>query len=352
MLASPFNRVSRLPSQAALAIHLVTNRCAVQVWEVLQSGRMPSMPARLPSAGLRPHSGTSPSSPTAMPYSPTKPGTGAGGAATMGPAARLGTVRGSSGSASLVGSSAASLAPPGGLTHASSGGMAALAGALPTSDRQPAALPSSVAAPGGRARCGGATAAARKGSRPGSAAVPGPGPAGSLAGLDPELQQRLEGAAAQLASPEWKARLEGLEAVQAAVGSQAGALPAGAQLWLADALKDRVTDANLKCQQQVRLALDGRGPQCQAALSMLPAAGVLLALLLSWVLVSPEGHTLANCVLIPLPDAGSCSAERRAGLLWARPLARGARPPASHLQVPRLWQPLCAAGGLLLLGLL
>ncbi|KAL4421548.1 hypothetical protein ABPG75_010839 [Micractinium tetrahymenae] len=231
-----------------------------KVWEVLESGRMPTMPARLPSAGLRPPSGTIPSSPTAVPYSPAKPGSAAAGFGAVGSAARLGTASGGSGTGGLMGSSAGARGPSAGLVHAASGGVAALAGALPASKWQPGARPSSMSSPGGSAKGGGGGpggAAARKGSRPASAGVPGPAPTGSLVGLDAELQQRLEGAAAQLSSSEWKARLEGLEAVQAAVGSQAGALPAEAQLWLADALKERVTDANLKCQQQALAVLNG-----------------------------------------------------------------------------------------------
>ncbi len=220
---------------------------------------MPSMLARLPSASFRPPPGTSPSSPKAVPYSPIRPGPVAPGASTTGPAARLGPVGSGSGPGSSASNAASAQGPSARLAHAASGGVGPLLGALPASRWQPSARRSSTAAPGGSARGGIAegdrgsmAAAARKGSRPGSASFFGPAPAGSLAGLEPELQQRLEGAAAQLASPEWKSRLEGLQAVQAAVGSAVGALPTAAQLWLADSLRERVGDANLRCQQQVR----------------------------------------------------------------------------------------------------
>ncbi|KAL4449554.1 hypothetical protein ABPG77_007198 [Micractinium sp. CCAP 211/92] len=255
---------------------------ADKVWEVLESGRMPSMLARLPSASFRPPPGTSPSSPKAVPYSPIRPGPVAPGASTTGPAARLGPVGSGSGPGSSASNAASAQGPSARLAHAASGGVGPLLGALPASRWQPSARRGSTAAPGGSARGGiaegdrGSMAAAawRRGSRPGSASCFGPAPAGSLAGLEPELQQRLEGAAAQLASPEWKSRLEGLQAVQAAVGSAVGALPTAAQLWLADSLRERVGDANLRCQQQA-LAVLNSVLACTGT-DLVPAAPALL----------------------------------------------------------------------------
>lgn len=215
---------------------------------------MPAAPARLPSAGLRPASG-GPPSPTAASFSPAKPAGLSATGSTLGQVSRAGSVNlsasalNSSGSAAGGGTDAR---PVSGLVYASA---AAVAGALPPSKWAPGARPGrhggarggTAGAPPGTAGVG------RQASRPGSAGTPsGPVPSGSLSGLDPDLQQRLEGASHQLGSTEWKARLEGLEVLAAAAGgAAAAALPQGVQLWLADALAPRVVDANLKVQQQV-----------------------------------------------------------------------------------------------------
>lgn len=145
--------------------------------------------------------------------------------------------------------------------------------------------------------------------------MPGPAPTGSLAGMDPELQQRLEGAAAELGSPEWKVRLQALEAMQAAVGGQAGALPAQAQLWLAEVLRERVADANLKCQQQVGARIVGRWEEAhRGVLCSMPGFGS------SWLdnaRLACVGSYAEVYLSVPGPSVShsACSAHCR---LWPR----------------------------------
>lgn len=231
----------------------------MQVWDVFEAGSMPPAPVRQPSAGLlRAASaglGSGALSPTAAgSSSPTRPsilnaapaavsrtgsGGGGGGVSPLSPASRLQS-RASSGLADSLPSTSAGASPK-------AGGRAQLPKTLICIPDGGKVAPA-AAAPGG-------DGLARRLGRPFSGRLFAP-PAPSLAGLDPELQQRLEAAGSQLDSSQWKERLAGVEALQAAAGGQAAAaLPPGAQMWLADALARRVLDANLKVQQQALAAL-------------------------------------------------------------------------------------------------
>ena len=251
---------------------------------------MPGPPTRLPSAGLR-SAGSGPLSPTAS----SGGGYSASGQAGMGLASSstlLPMSRTSSGVSALAGGTCRPPSGPGmaGPGSTSSSSAAAAASSSPASKWQPGASrapslsgsnsPSNAAAsstaPGSLAavsRHGARPASGRAttGATPGASASAAPAPAGSLTGLDPDLQQRLEAATAQLGSREWKERLEGLEAVQQAVApGAAAALPQEAQLWLFDALSQRAVDANLRVQQQVRSAAKNSrcillAPACMAA---------------------------------------------------------------------------------------
>ena len=230
---------------------------------------MPEPPARLPSAGLR-SAGSGPLSPTSSgSYSAAgQAGMGLTSSSTLLPMSRT-----SSGASAL---SRGAYRPPSvtGLAGSSSSASAAAA-----SSSGPGSL-AAVSRRGARPASGRATT----GAAPGVSAAAGPAPAGSLATLDPDLQQRLEAAAAQLGSREWKERLEGLEALQQAVAAPdaAAALTQEAQLWLAAALSQRAVDANLRVQQQVcsaacrmpaSLQLAWPASACHLALSCdLPAA--------------------------------------------------------------------------------
>lgn len=194
------------------------------------------MPVRAQSAGLRAAPAAAgqgshvPAAPIAAgSYSPAKQG----GLAAVGSGPALPKGDGSTGTSTAGSGSWQPLRSP---TKASSG----------------SANSSVSAAAGRRSRpASGRTPKAGDSSAEGPAAAQ-PAAAGSLAGLDPEQQQQFEAIQAQLGSGEWKRRLEAVEGLQASAAAHVAALPPGAQLWLADALAQRVGDVNLRVQQQVR----------------------------------------------------------------------------------------------------
>ena len=233
----------------------------VQVWDVLDAECMPApAPIRQPSAALRivaAAAGASPASPTAGAYSPARQSVPTSAGPQVAPAARAS----SSGSRPSAGSYGAPAAGATGAPPTTSSSIAWVSG----SKWQPSARPGSQAGGGsssGARASSGKTAggAERQGSRPasGSAARPasggtcdavgGPLPVASLAGVDPDVQQHLEAARAQLDSRDWKERVAGVDGLQAAPQ-----LPPEGQLWVACALAEPVLDANLKVQQQVRV---------------------------------------------------------------------------------------------------
>ena len=306
---------------------------------------MPAAPARLPSAGVR----------AAL----AAPGGGAGEQASpsgagsylshLSPArpGSFGPVAGSSTPAlSRAGSGVGSTAPPTAMSpgkrQPSGLGSGATAAAHSSSSTAGAAGGAPLGRLRGASRPASGRAAAVGGAAGGSSAA---APAASLAGLDPELQQRLEAAALQLGSREWKERLEGLAALQEALpGAQAAGAAPDAQHWLVEQLAQRAADANLKVQQQVRAGgLDGDGAvrklRRQHA-GRLP--GRTLAARCSH--APPAGLRLH--ALPPATDAGAGCAERAAGRQERGAGVCGTRPGAPGVQVPRQRQPFSAPGEL------
>ncbi|PRW60199.1 FAM179B isoform X2 [Chlorella sorokiniana] len=253
-----------------------------KVWDVFEAGQMPAAPVRLPSAGVRAASanpggsgvGGLPSpgagSGYASPFSPAKPsslGPAVGGSSTPAVLSRSGSS--SSGTAPGTAATSPTRRQPGGL-----GNTAATAAA--PSNTTGAGSGASLGRPRGASRPASGRAAGAKatGSVSGGAGDSSSS-AGSLDGLDAELQQSLEAAAIQLASKEWKERLGGLEALQQGLPAVQGpSAPAEAQLWAAIQLAQRAVDANLKVQQQALAALNAfLGGACEA---LTPAAPTLV----------------------------------------------------------------------------